>query len=118
MSLNWNIEECSEEIRNDEGEWPITNALIWATMGVGLGEITEKNAAEFYARVKLSEKLVGQMLNRGPEPYWITAEDVRKRVGLRTNVSNEGRAKWVNRFVKHDLDACVRQYEQEAAAVA
>jgi len=44
MSLNWDTTGCkdSEKVREDGLEWTITECLIWYTMAVDLGEITEK----------------------------------------------------------------------------
>ena len=48
MALNWNIEDCKnhKELTTDK-EWPITNALIWATMAIGVNEITSKNVKKY-----------------------------------------------------------------------
>ena len=42
-------------IKREDGEYhgALLEAMIWATMSVGIGRITEKNAAEFYARLAL-----------------------------------------------------------------
>lgn len=118
MSLNFDLshianygEVCFHTLKEDsswsggkKGERvikPLTNALIWATMGVGIGEITEENALQFYSRVHLQEKLFGTNLNGSEGPYWITYEDVRSHIGLKTNVfPMETDAKWGARVVR------------------
>ena len=102
MSLNWNCsnvkgfdtKEFSDPHFPDEDRLhPVTNALIWASMHVGLGEITEKNAEEFARRLKIVEEVTGSSINyskigeEGFEDYPITLEDVKRHIGLYTNVS-------------------------------
>lgn len=102
MSLNWNVTKCknSEELVNEK-EWPITNALIWLTMIVGIGHITEKKVPEFLARVRFIEKLQGTyFLSKDGKNLPIEKEWVLKRVGLKTNVSDITR----NQFVKLKTD--------------
>lgn len=103
MALNWDITKCNEMVElQSETEWPITNAIIWYTIGVDLGEITDKNVGEFYARVKLWEAIQGATLkmykgdNKTDDTY-LSFEDVRKRIGLITNVSDTSRTKFVNK---------------------
>src|SRR5581483_2508285 len=99
MSLTWNIEKVKDydTVCWIEGELnPITNTLIWATMSVKLGEITEKNAAEFYARLAITEKITGPSVVKDGEPYYITPEDVEAHIGLYCNVINESRTKFLN----------------------
>jgi len=60
----------------------VTNVLIWLTMIVGLNRITEKNAAMFYARIRVWEMLYGAMQNSGD---LISPTNVRDHIGLKTN---------------------------------
>lgn len=101
MALHWDVTKCKNpKSLTAEGEWPITNALIWATMSVGIRDITEETIPEFYARLSVWESIVGAMLyetdtetgkatERG-----VTVEDLRKRIGLHTNASSMTRAEW------------------------
>lgn len=101
MALHWDVTKCkNHKSLTAEGEWPITNALIWATMSVGIRDITEETIPEFYARLSVWESIVGAMLyetdtetgkatERG-----VTVEDLRKRIGLHTNASSMTRAEW------------------------
>lgn len=104
MSLNFDLRAIPEEVRTiiaeadspnsgikkgDKIMAPITNAIIWGCLATGIGEITEKNAVEFWSRLNLWDKINGARVV-GPAPehadYYITLEDVRKHIGLRTNV--------------------------------
>lgn len=86
MALNWNIQKCAHWKRlGTKKEWPITNALVWATMAVGIREITKQNFEEFYRRLHLIEKINGTFLMQNGRPLFITREDVERRIGLYTN---------------------------------
>jgi len=77
---------------------PVTHALIFATLAVGLGEITDKNVAEFAARFRIVEKIDGAYVTTGKgKPHYITDEEFIAHIGLRTNVGNETRASWSSR---------------------
>jgi len=95
---------------------PVTNALIWATIGVGLPGITRENAAEFFARLRFIERLDGAHLIRAevdgvrPEGYaaFITPEEIVAHIGLTANVTRESRTQWLKRF-SNDLDRSLLQ---------
>ena len=79
----------------------ITESLIFITMGVGMGEITEANWQEFAHRVALSQLLNGPYLTAwdGDEVrgQYITDDDVKAHIGLKCNVGQEPWRKWVTR---------------------
>lgn len=112
MALNWNIEKCDNYKELTEGEpWQITNALIWGTMAIGMREITAKNYKEFYQRVNLMEKLNGTWLSRHDtetqkvESLFITEDDVKRRIGLRTNAGTIPRQTFIKRAAKYQFEA-------------
>ena len=84
---------------------PITKCLVFATISVGIGEITEDNAPEFFARLRIVEELSGRFLS-GPstEDLYIKPEDVHAHIGLSTNVSYETREEWAQRIIIGDGD--------------
>jgi hypothetical protein len=116
MSLNWNIERIAN---HKEVCWiadpkpdnpdnarlnPVTETLIFATITVGLGSITEKNVSEFAARFRIAERLDGPFLYKAGEDgnrvdWLLSDEDFIAHIGLYTNVSNETRAAWAARYV-------------------
>jgi len=78
----------------------VTNGLIWATIGVGIGVINDDTAEEFAARLSLWQDLNGALLYSADGPVRITREDVLAHKGLSTNVfPMERRAAWVKRTV-------------------
>ena len=67
-----------------------TYYLAIGSMAIGVPEITEKNYKEVYARHKF--------LN--PQfPY--SLEDVKKHIGMKTNVNPETRVRWLTRISKN-----------------
>jgi hypothetical protein len=94
---------------------PVTHALIFVTMSVDIGHITEKNYLEFYTRAKFAAALFGSSLMKADEhggykERGITIEDVRAHIGLGTNVINKTRAY----FVKRHIDNFFRSADYEA----
>jgi hypothetical protein len=104
MSLSFNFEKIinHKEVCYDDGGdiRPVTELLIFTCMHTGIGEITEANAAEFYARMIVAHKLydIGIVTPDGTEP--LKPEHVHQHIGLRTNVGMmETRAAWGKRFI-------------------
>jgi hypothetical protein len=123
MSLDWNISEIKDhetmcfEDRIHAGRKKsclsaVTESIIWYTIGVGLGEITEKNIEEWMFRMKCIDLTIGALLtvceDDGPKYVAISEDTVRKHIGLKTNVTNESRSKWWKKFmatVERNIDA-------------
>jgi len=114
MPLNWSISDCKdwESLKSDE-EWPITNALIWVSMSIGIRDITEKTIPEYFARLCLWQDLVGEMGHQydAETKKWskryITIDDLKKRIGLHTNAGSMTRAQWlksITEYIKRELD--------------
>lgn len=72
-----------------ERKWnPVTESLIFATLEVGIGEITNDNWQEFYRRLRISEKVSGPYLINVAETdqtRLITPKEVKQHIGLKTN---------------------------------
>ncbi len=108
-----------QELHADESQLQISTTIGFATMPIGLGEITEKNVGEFFARLDYLQRAAGGFLS-GPEgPYFITADDVIRRIGMRTNVfPAEPRSKWLKRVVGQDFDLAARRVTDKVAQQA
>jgi hypothetical protein len=113
MSLDWDITNCKnrEAIQEEEnGEWAITNALIWATMSNDIGSIKPKNVADFYARTKVTELFGALVTNYNKDtdeisPYSMTFGDIEKRIGMYSNVFTITPLQWLKKietFSQHD----------------
>jgi hypothetical protein len=102
MSLNWNIEQVKDNKQVcwlEDGQMnPVTHTLIYSTISVGLGSITDKNLDEFVARFRIIEKLHGPLIWRDGKESLLTDEEITAHVGLYCNVSNETRAQWARRI--------------------
>ena len=120
MSLNWNISNCKDhETLQTDAEWPITHNLIWATMPIGISEITKENWTECYARIAVWEGIVGAFLTSKDKdgeyksrPF--TPEDIFKRIGLYTNASRMSRPQWQTYIGKY-LSEKADTYKKTAA---
>ena len=111
MALSWDITACRnhEELWSDENK-SITEQLIWLMMATGIGEITVKNYADAHARIKVLEAMDGAYINKvehnlfnGEDtvvPYFYTVEDISRRIGINSNVTNEKFPTWFKRITK------------------
>lgn len=123
MSLDWNISRikdretvCFQGKGKDRRLKPETKILIFATLSVGLGDITEKNLEEWRYRFAVLDRInshVGNMKGKGFNP---TAEQLRAHVGLSTNVFPAvPRKKWLNNvrdMIDRDARAAVRDSKE------
>lgn len=99
MALHFDFSKCAdEEFLRSDAQWPLTAGIVEFTMSVGMGEITEKNVYEFFARLKILEAYYGPLFYTSKAPYLITLDDLRNRIGMTTNVSDETTTKWMRRF--------------------
>jgi hypothetical protein len=76
--------------------------LIWGTMVVDMGEITDANIGEWLFRMRLGDRMMGgdgyfTMKYERKKRFAITAAHLRKFVGLKTNVSTITRAQWLKK---------------------
>lgn len=90
---------------------PVTKSLIFSTMSIGIGEITDKTVDEFVARLDLFQKIHGALMHAFDHDAqeWVerplTRADVVAHKGLSTNVfPMETRGKWVARMVTKSRD--------------
>lgn len=118
-----NINNYETICYTDDGEIAaVTNALIYGTIFTGIGEITEQNAAEFYARLHTFELLVGAIVSGshalGGVDTTITPDTIKAHIGLKTNASftDSTRAKWLKNMVGNQLDTFAGQYRQNTAS--
>lgn len=126
MALTFDLTTVPESVwKNAEGNRSaVSEALIFLTMSVGIGEITEKTAPEFYARVVAVERVYGAMVSTHDSDTGVSADrnititDVLNHVGLKTNArfDVEPRAAWLKRVVGNDLDDHARDVKRAQAA--
>lgn len=119
MALHWNLEKIAD---HDKLWLPaptesdkdgcilsgVTEALIWASMSVDLGSITEQNIPEWIWRLAFLQEiskadflLEKTAEDKPPKSRNFTVEEVKRHIGLTTNVITESRAKFVRRWTDH-----------------
>ena len=94
MSLNYElgkIPNYREVCLQDKQLKPLTKTLIFALMGIGVSEITQKNAREVALRLRIQETIHGVFLSERVDGNLqdrpITLKDVEAHIGLSTNAS-------------------------------
>jgi hypothetical protein len=108
MPLTWDITEVVDFVDIKEGaEWSKTEALIFSTMSIGMNTITDTNANEFYARVKVLEGSIGSFVSVIVDgeftDYYFTPADIQRRIGLHTNGSSDTRTKFLGRMLRNSM---------------
>lgn len=91
----------------------VTEALIWATITVGINRITPKNWQKFYKRIYAWERAICAQRILGsadvPEAFYFTPKDIRGNYDLSTNAdANTGR-----QFEAHLLKTLRKSAEEE-----
>jgi hypothetical protein len=104
MALSWDITKCADiQLLQSGTEWNKTEGIIFSTMSIDMHTITEENAIEFYARLKLLSTVYNGFFydketNQYVEP---TFEDVQIRIGLHTNAYSKNTFnQWLKRIEK------------------
>ena len=107
MILNWeitNVKNWEEIAMNVEVEGDITEQIVWSSLITKLGDVTEDNWAEWYARYVIWNRVLCF-------DNELTPEDFHRRIGMTTNVfPAESRSKWLNGVIKKQL----KQAESDA----
>jgi len=65
-----------------------TNYLVIGAAAIGMGEITQDNYKEVFARHQFLQKDI------------ITLDDVKNHIGLQVNAANETTGRWLSRIAK------------------
>ena len=105
MSLDWDVTKvkdsdtvCFVERDGESHLSPVTHDLIWLTLGIGIGEITNKTAHEFYTRMRMHWSVYGYT----KAERRVTWDDIVAHIGLRTNVfPKESNAKWMKKNIRY-----------------
>ena len=77
----------------------MNDAFVWGCMWVDLRGITEKNVAEWQSRYQFAVANRGAMYYVNNKDWIPTVDDVRKRIGLTTNVSNRTRKQFEKKIL-------------------
>ena len=95
MALSWDVSKVRGYkglcyVEQDDGSFLVSEAtdnLIWGSMAIEIGGITEKNAQEFYIRMCEYSGASGFDVP-------VALEDVRRHIGLKTNVGSTKPGRW------------------------
>jgi hypothetical protein len=118
MSLDYNFSDAphAEEMESEE-QWGLTEAIIFITIPIGMPRIEEKTVEEFFRRVAAWEMATGAICvehgDDGPKSRYTTLDDIRLRVGLRTNAS----PKTKHQFLKTIGETCYRHGQAKLSSV-
>ena len=104
MSLDWNAEGVKD---HDKLNHKITEGLVWATMAVDIGRITETNTKEFYKRLKMWGVAIQSDMG-------IKYSDVVDHIGLYTNVSKTTDNQFRKKIAKVIYDNVNWEFIQES----
>lgn len=125
MSLNFDVSQVRDYQRvtthpTDDTRWnPITEHLVYATMTVGIREITAKNYKTFYTRLRIADMVFGPVLYVNGELRSVTIEDVKMHIGLRTNVFPDiSDAEFRKRIVRAAEDRVNRSLDSREGGMA
>lgn len=78
-------------LTEDGKKWtPKTEWIVFLTMFVGMGVITEKNYTEFYKRARIWSKVIGREDD-------LTLSDIEAHIGLWTNASSMTKTQFKNK---------------------
>jgi hypothetical protein len=113
MPLTWDMHSVKdvENLHSDDHEWAISESLIWASIGVDLGSITEDNVDDWVFRLALIQKIDGAYMRLNGKPLFLVREHVERRIGLRVNVVNMTKTKWINKLLNNrDINVIDRNH--------
>lgn len=104
MSLDWSVEDCDDAVLKEfypdvimesgQRHWnPVTASLPWILFATGMQKITERNYDEVYRRMGIWYYIVKGMDPKQHDEM-PTIVDIKRHVGMSTNVSNTSRAQF------------------------
>ena len=111
MSLIVDFTNIREDAKKELNQYQ--EAIGYHMMAIGMGEITEKNHLEVYARLVLLQASTLQY-----DKPWMTLETVKALIGAEFNIAFESKAKFSSRMIKATLREVERQEAKEVQDVA
>ena len=120
MSLDYDLThvENLDEIQDPTNNI-ITEALIFLTMAIDIGEIDSVTIDEAFQRIRIWERIMGPMVHDGQgEPRPMTFSMVQRRIGLRTNVAFQTRAKWSKKIMANLFEKAEFEMREQRRALA
>lgn len=116
MSLNFDTRSCNPSLPIDDADGVLKYVLQMGSMSTGIPEITLKNYKEVYTRIHALEVMEGRWMidNTGKvaKPVYITLANVKRWVGMKTNVSSMTRTQFMKRLSR-GMDDSIRYLKDE-----
>jgi len=116
MSLDWDLRNIADSgtVCWSEGKMNVvTECLIWSTLIVGMGEITNENWKEFLIRLRIYDNLFGSFLYRKGEASKVTVQEMISHIGLKTNVPYERPGPWARKLLERKIRNITQAVEGE-----
>lgn len=99
MSLNWRFTDEAGFNSMSDKDKELNDAYVWGCLAVDIPDITDKTADEWCKRYAMYTLLLGAMYEVDGKPYVPTVDEVRKRIGLTTNVTAKTRAQFIKKVM-------------------
>jgi hypothetical protein len=100
MALTYDM---SKIVNKDLLKWNAIRNCIFATMAVGINEITKDNCDEFAVRLTM-------LRPTGISSEWITKQDVIDCIGLKTNATTLTKRRFKSQWLKRKGEEFERQW--------
>jgi len=118
MSLDYRTAGITDKTNVYDKEGNLTGVaqtIIFACLFVELSEITEENAEEFHKRISLYEFATDPLRQKSYEPVFVTLDEVKTMIGLRTNVPEKTFAQFKRGLADKLIDRVMRKWERAKA---
>jgi hypothetical protein len=117
MSLVVDFSNIQEDAKDELNQYQET--IGYYMMAIGMGEITQDNHLEVYARLVLLDATnVGVLAAKYINRPWISFRMVKLLIGAKFNIAFESKAKFSSRMMKCALRDVERLAAQESKEVA
>jgi hypothetical protein len=97
MSLDWGCEECEDPFAANEAEAGIRKALVFESVAVCLGRISEENEDEWMFRIMLLQRIDMSTIMFAKPTWGEKVQELRKALrrwrGMTTNASHKPKRK-------------------------
>jgi hypothetical protein len=111
MSLIVDFTNIREDAKKELNQYQ--EVIGYYMMAIGMGEITQDNHLEVYARLVLLQASTLQY-----DKPWMTLDTVKALIGAEFNIAFESKAKFSSRMIKATLREVERQEAKEVQDVA
>lgn len=117
MSLDWDCSDCEKPEAAGDEEAAARKCLVFESVAVCLGSITEDNEQEWMFRSMLLQKVGLSTILYGTDDWWEKAghlrDSLRRWRGMTTNVSTKPRKQWLEQTMQYLEKEIIRQLPKE-----